>query len=144
MPTELPRSNQQGLLASYYCFYFYWAPYVTVTSLPFANTSGHTKKTTINALMFIAYCVANIIAPQFFIAKEAPSYGTGYHAILGFISAGICMLGVYAVGIRFENIKREKFEAEQRAAGVDVDAEREAEALLDKTDREKLYFRYLY
>jgi hypothetical protein len=117
---------------------------VTVTSLPFANTSGHTKKTTVNALMFIAYCVANIVAPQFFIASEAPGYKTGYSAIMGFLAVGICMLIVYAVGVRFENAKRDKREAEQRAAGIDVDAEREAESLLDKTDREKIYFRYLY
>ena len=94
--------------------------------------------------MFIAYCVANIIAPQFFISSEAPGYTTGYSAIMGFLAAGILMLVIYAVGLRFENAKRERREAEQRAAGVDVDAEREAEALLDKTDREKKYFHYLY
>ncbi|KAH8666814.1 major facilitator superfamily domain-containing protein [Xylariales sp. PMI_506] len=141
---KLPRTNQQGLLASYYCFYFYWAPYVTVTALPFANTAGHTKKTTVNALMFIAYCVANIIAPQFFITAEAPNYKTGYTAIMAFLAVGICMLGVYAVGLRFENARLDKKEAELRAAGVDVDSEKEAEAFFDKTDREKVYFRYLY
>ena len=94
--------------------------------------------------MFIAYCVANIIAPQFFISTEAPGYRTGYSAIMGFLSAGICMLAIYAVGLRFENEKRDKVIAEKRAAGVDVDAEREAESLLDKTDREKTYFHYLY
>lgn len=54
------------------------------------------------------------------------------------------MLAVYAVGLRFENAKRDRMIAEKRAAGVDVEAEREAESLLDKTDREKTYFHYLY
>jgi len=141
---ELPRTNKSGLLAAYYCFYYYWAPYVVVTSLPFANTSGHTKKTTINALMFLGYCVANIIAPQFFIASEAPGYRTGYSAIMGFLVLGICMLALYGFGLRMENKKRDRMEAELRASGVDVDSQREAEMLMDKTDKEKVFFRYTY
>ncbi|KAL2820148.1 hypothetical protein BDW59DRAFT_164761 [Aspergillus cavernicola] len=51
-------------IASYYFFYFFWGPYATALSLPMANTSGHTKKVTVNAMVFLAYCVANILAPQ--------------------------------------------------------------------------------
>ena len=51
-----------------------------------ANTSGHSKKVTRNAIMFLSYCVGNIIAPQFFISSEAPDYLTGYYAILVAIS----------------------------------------------------------
>jgi MFS transporter, ACS family, allantoate permease len=117
---------------------------VAVTALTFANTSGHTKKTTINALMFISYCVANIIAPQFFIATEAPGYITGYTAILAFLALAIISLVAYAVGIRIENSRRERRAAELIAAGVDIEAEREAEKLSDKTDKEKIHFRYVY
>lgn len=58
---KLPHDNKHGLLAAYYCFYTYFAPYVLVTALPMANTSGHTKKVTMNALFFISYSIGNLI-----------------------------------------------------------------------------------
>lgn len=58
---QLPRDNRHGLLASYLCFWTFFAPYVLSTSLPMANTSGHTKKVTMNALWFIAYSLGNIL-----------------------------------------------------------------------------------
>ena len=61
---ELPTSNKNGRLVSYYCIYVYWAAYPTVVSLAMANTSGHTKKVTMNAILFFSYCLGNIIAPQ--------------------------------------------------------------------------------
>ncbi|KAB2576450.1 putative transporter [Lasiodiplodia theobromae] len=63
---HLPRSNKVGLLASYYAFYTYWAAYVLGATLPLANTSGHSKKVATNALVFVAYCVGNIVGPQLF------------------------------------------------------------------------------
>ncbi|KAJ5223579.1 Major facilitator superfamily domain general substrate transporter [Penicillium chermesinum] len=68
---KLPRDNQHGLLAAYYVFYTYWAPYVLSTSLPMANTSGHSKKLTMNAIFFICYCIGNIIGPQCFRSNDA-------------------------------------------------------------------------
>jgi hypothetical protein len=62
---QLPRDNQRGLLASYLCFWTYFTPYVLSTSLPMANTSGHTKKVTMNALWFIAYSLGNILGMLF-------------------------------------------------------------------------------
>lgn len=58
---QLPRDNQHGLLACYLCFWTYFTPYVLSTSLPMANTSGHTKKVSMNALWFIAYSLGNIL-----------------------------------------------------------------------------------
>ncbi len=104
-----------------------------------ANTSGHTKKVTVNALMFLSYCLGNIIAPQFFIASEAPGYHTGYNAILSCIVIAIVALIVYAVGLRWENSRRDKSEGELAASDLSS-----AEALGDLTDREKRGFRYVY
>ncbi|XHG03981.1 hypothetical protein AWENTII_007264 [Aspergillus wentii] len=39
-----------------------------------SNVAGFTKKSTVSALLFIAYCVGNIVGPQFFIDSEEPSY----------------------------------------------------------------------
>lgn len=43
-------------------------------SLISSNVAGFTKKSTVSALMFAAYCVGNIAGPQFFIPSEEPSY----------------------------------------------------------------------
>jgi MFS family permease len=43
-------------------------------SLISSNVAGFTKKSTVSALMFIAYCVGNIVGPQFFLPAEKPSY----------------------------------------------------------------------
>lgn len=102
-----------------------------------ANTSGHTKKVTVNALMFLAYCVGNIIAPQFFISSQAPGYSTGYNAILGCLVIAIVSLAVYAVGLMLENRRRDRIEGQQTELPNAV-------ALEDCTDKEKFGFRYVY
>jgi hypothetical protein len=43
-------------------------------SLISSNVAGFTKKSTVSALMFVAYCVGNIVGPQFFIPSEKPGY----------------------------------------------------------------------
>lgn len=43
-------------------------------SLISSNVAGFTKKSTVSALMFVAYCVGNIVGPQFFLPTEKPGY----------------------------------------------------------------------
>ncbi|EGV66382.1 hypothetical protein PSN45_003019 [Yamadazyma tenuis] len=128
-----------SLLIAYYFFYFYWGPYVCMTAICFANTAGHTKKSVVNAVNFTSYCVANIIAPQFFISSEAPGYKTGYHAILGFTSGSLVSIATYGFGCYMENKKRdEKYGPAEDNVDLDLDA-------LDLTDKEKeKWFRYVW
>src|SRR5690348_9062515 len=58
---KLPRTDKNGLLAAYLCFYSYFGAYVLASQLPMANTSGHSKKVTMNALFFGSYALGNII-----------------------------------------------------------------------------------
>ncbi|KAJ5790991.1 uncharacterized protein N7518_008002 [Penicillium psychrosexuale] len=133
---KLPRENQHGLLAAYYVFYTYWAPYVLSTSLPMANTSGHSKKLTMNAIFFLAYCIGNIIGPQCFRSDDAPSYSRGYEGLLACLVVAIVAIISYGVLCRWENYRRDK-EAE---SNVEIS---EA-AFSDLTDKEKRSFRYTY
>lgn len=48
-------------------------------SLISSNVAGFTKKSTVSALMFVAYCVGNIAGPQFFIPSEAPKYPVSHY-----------------------------------------------------------------
>jgi hypothetical protein len=43
-------------------------------SLVTSNVGGFTKKSTASGMIFIAYCVGNIVGPQFFSTDEAPRY----------------------------------------------------------------------
>jgi MFS family permease len=134
---KLPSDNQHGLLAAYYVFYTYWAPYVLSTSLPMANTSGHSKKLTMNAIFFLAYCIGNIIGPQVFRSNDAPSYSRGYEGLLGCLVVAIAAIIAYGLLCRWENSRRDKEEQ------LSMDSS-EATAFSDLTDKEKRPFRYTY
>jgi hypothetical protein len=43
-------------------------------SLVSSNVAGFTKRSVISALIFVAYCVGNIVGPQFYLAEEEPDY----------------------------------------------------------------------
>lgn len=109
-----------------------------VTSIPMANTSGHTKKVTRNAVTFLSYCLGNIVGPQFFLTSEAPNYPTGYRAILSCISLSIVCIAVYGIGVWFTNRSTLK-----ELDGHDP-AENNEDALLDVTDLQKKHFLYIY
>lgn len=135
---KLPDTNKGGLLTAYYFFYFFWGPYAVALSLPMANTSGHTKKITVNAMVFLAYCIANIVAPQTFRSSQAPHYTTGYNSILGFEVSAIAIMLAYIAGVRWENSRRD------RIHGVVIESEiGHEESLEDLTDWEKKNFRYV-
>jgi hypothetical protein len=46
-------------------------------SVATANTAGHTKKITVNAMVLIGYCLGNFIGPFFFKTEQAPVYPLG-------------------------------------------------------------------
>lgn len=43
-------------------------------SMVSSNVAGFTKKATVSAMMFIAYCTGNIVGPFLFFEREAPGY----------------------------------------------------------------------
>lgn len=53
-------------------------------SLISSNVAGFTKKSTVSALMFAAYCLGNIVGPQFFIPAEKPGYDVSGLILFGF------------------------------------------------------------
>ena len=57
----LPLSNRSGRLVGYYLTNAFVVGDIAIVSLISSNIAGYTKKTTIAALFFIAYCVGNII-----------------------------------------------------------------------------------
>jgi hypothetical protein len=109
-----------------------------VISLVMANTSGHSKKVTMNAILFFSYCVGNIVAPHFWIASESPNYPTGFNSCIAGAVIAVTMLIIYEIIVRWDNRKKEKL------YGKFEDEVDDAEDQLDITDREKRTFRYVY
>ncbi|KAJ5142842.1 Major facilitator superfamily domain general substrate transporter [Penicillium bovifimosum] len=134
---KLPRENQRGLLAAYHSFYTYWARYVLSTFLPMANTSGHSKKLTMNAVFFLAYCIGNILGPQCFRASKAPSYSKGHEGLPECPVVAIASIVSYGLLRRWENSCRDKAEQENMKLSGDA-------AYSDLTDKMRQSSRYTY
>lgn len=66
--------NRGVRLFSYYIFVSFASGLPLSLSLVSSNVAGYTKKATVSAMMFIAYCAGNIIGPFLFFSREAPRY----------------------------------------------------------------------
>lgn len=105
-----------------------------------SNVAGHTKKTTVNAIFLIGYCVGNLIGPQTFIAKEAPDYKTAEICMVVFmIVALLCLLGLW-YSYWIDN-KRKDAEMESEATLKFLEIE--SPEFADYTDKENPLFRYI-
>ncbi|KAI0129705.1 MFS general substrate transporter [Xylariales sp. AK1849] len=132
----LPLHNYNGRLAALYMSYFYLGPYIVSLGINTANTAGHTKKITVNSLIFIAYCISNIIAPQFFKSNQAPLYSLGMGTILGSYVLATLTILAYAAYCWWENRRRDAIDA---TTGERVHPDTDFK---DLTDRENIHFRY--
>lgn len=74
MIKELPKSQKWSRLAGLWLFGAYSAMFPIMLSIIASNVAGYTKKATVNAIFFIAYCAGNIGGPLMFYTKEAPAY----------------------------------------------------------------------
>ena len=112
-------------------------------SLITANTGGSTKRTTVNALFFISYCVGNIIGPFAFKSSEAPGYRSGITAILVAycVEIGVCI--GFAFYLAACNKKKESGLTVSGKMNA-TEEEKSEMAFRDLTDLENPFFRYVY
>lgn len=129
----LPRSNLGGQMVGLYLLYTYFGPYVVGISLAQANTSGHTKKTVVFAILYIGYAVGNLIGPQTFRASQAPTYTGGFIAMIACYCVCILLMGLYWLLAEMQNRKLD---------GVDLSSRDIIENFLDETDMKQEGFRY--
>lgn len=127
-------------LAGYYLMYVYPVTTICALSCFASNTAGHTKKITTNAVFLIGYCVGNIIGPQTFIAKQAPSYTGGKISFVVCDCATIVIIALIYFNYWFCNKKKEKEEANLADSNKLLNIENLEFA--DLTDKENPYFRY--
>ncbi|EXJ79965.1 hypothetical protein A1O3_08251 [Capronia epimyces CBS 606.96] len=120
-------------------------------SLISSNIAGATKKATAGSMLFVAYCVGNIISPQAFLTKEAPRYPTGFKVCM----AGLALSVVAAIALRFylqwKNYQRAGHGASTQGEGegegdehIGASDDNIRDVNADRTDKEMKNFVYLY
>ncbi|KUM59676.1 hypothetical protein ACN42_g7465 [Penicillium freii] len=109
-------------------------------SLISSNVAGFTKKSTVSALMFAAYCIGNIARPQFFIPSEEPLYLTGIKAAMAGLAFGILFLFCLYIFYLLENRRRDRLYGSPREM---TETEELEDELSNKTDHEIESFRYV-
>jgi len=91
-----------------------------------SNVAGHTKRSVSNAAMFLGYATGFIIGPQFFLANEAPKYGTGFKTMIITFSMGFAAPLGLRVYLGWLNRRKERLNEE----------------FMDLTDRKQIHFVY--
>ncbi|KAF7586079.1 hypothetical protein BBP40_009610 [Aspergillus hancockii] len=142
----LPEGRKLPRLAGYWLVTAIAPVFPVMLSLFASNTAGFTKKSTIAALIFIGYCVGNLIGPQFFKDSEAPNYHTAYTAILICFAIAIVLAIILRVYLEWESRRRDEEQGEhidpEGTRGIDLHTD-EALDQADETDLQNRSFRYV-
>ncbi|CAA7271463.1 unnamed protein product [Cyclocybe aegerita] len=150
--STLPSHNRIGLLFSYWIAIFVFVPFVILLGWMGTITSGHTKKTTVNAIVLCAYAIGNAAGP--FMWKK--HYQPRNHVPWAVISACIFTCAMLMLLLRFmltsENKRRDAekrddtyddvYITEVTADGKTIE-KRVDRAFLDLTDIQNRDFRYV-
>lgn len=86
-------------------------------SLVQSNYRGVTKKMTITAMIFCAYCAGNIAGPQFFRKDEAPKYETAFQTIMTCYALVVVLELSLRFYLQWTNRRRAKEEGLEGSAG---------------------------
>lgn len=105
-----------------------------------SNTSGHTKKATVNAMTMTAFSLGNVVGSETFLPKDAPNYLPGKISVL-VLQVGMLFVCLILRGVNLHlNKKKRKQIAELKRRNnwtdEDIKREREKHAFLDLTDQQ--------
>ena len=145
MVYALSANNKWTRLGGMWLFQAYAAALPLSFAIVASNVAGYTKKTTVLAILFIAYCTANIAGPQLFKANEAPTYGSAFKGLLVCIALAIVSILMLRQYMVWENKRRDR----DQGVFIDPEAKEKANAEehlvqtdLDETDWVNKKFRY--
>lgn len=102
--------------------YFLLAPGPAAMPLNMAlvqsNYRGVTKKMTITAMLFLAYCAGNIAGPHCFRHDEAPRYETAFRTIMICYALAIVSALAHRAYLQWSNARRVREEGFEGSAGT--------------------------
>ncbi|KAI1326622.1 MFS general substrate transporter [Xylariaceae sp. FL0255] len=136
--------NRWGRLVALWLCSFQSVGFSMSLTMVSSNVAGYTKKQLTGAILFVGYCLGNIIGPQTFISSEAPFYTSAYVAILIGYSVKTVMVIVLYLYMWRVNKRRD---AEYGTSGAILTVEQEKEAIergmKDTTELDNRGFRYV-
>ncbi|KAL4897133.1 major facilitator superfamily domain-containing protein [Aspergillus ambiguus] len=137
--------SQGAQLFGVFIFVAFAAGIPLTMSLVSSNVAGFTKKATVSSMMFIAYCVGNIIGPFLFFEDEAPTYQSGFLSIIICFAVAVVLIALLGLCWRWENAQRDKKYGPPAVVQTHPETEKgEAPMISDYTDKENHNFRYVY
>ena len=134
------KATQVGLLISYYIVLSFWAAQTLSMALLSRNVAGQTKKATVVAMNFIAWCVGNAIGPQVFLTRDAPRYFIAFSTHMGCYVLLVIVIAFLRFNFMLRNSAKNKLAAQVAEANDD----HLVHAFDDLTDKENPNFRYMY
>lgn len=105
-----------------------------------SNIAGFTKRSVTSAAIFVAYCVGNIIGPQFYSDTQSPAYRMGLKSTIAAFAFAMFFLLCLLVYYVYENRRRDRVNGPTAAAVDGVEAPMLSTA---ETDRTIPSFRYV-
>lgn len=134
----IDKSAPYGRLVCLWICFTYTAAWSLSMSVATANTAGHTKKITTNAMLIIGYCLGNFIGPFFFKSDQAPGYTLGVGMM--FLCVGVQVLCLIALWILLWVRNRARRELLLSMEDRNVQNLVAEKALMDETDLQNEYF----
>ncbi|KAK6387659.1 hypothetical protein LTS17_000928 [Exophiala oligosperma] len=128
----VPRHLVGVVLLGYYLNNCYTGTPVQVLALAAANIAGHTKKSTLNSCVFIAFCASSIMSPLIMNAKD--NYKSGFLGIL------ICQ----AYNIVAAQVLRYIYHVRNKSRDEKYGPQAPGHAFTDETDLQNNNFRYAW
>ncbi|GLA73371.1 hypothetical protein AtubIFM55763_004283 [Aspergillus tubingensis] len=104
---ELPAHLMWGRFAGKLLMTAAAANFPLTMCLSSGNVAGFTKEMTVNTAILISFCVGNIVGPQLFFEDQAPTYTTGFLAIMICYAVGVILCGVARFYLVWENRRRD-------------------------------------
>lgn len=143
MIRQIDAEQDVARLFGLYLFSLVSCCFPLILSLIASNFAGQTKKTFMNALFFVAYCAGNIVGPQVFLTREAPTYYSAFATMISLTTLNFLLFLILRFVLVRENQKRD---AVYGQPNPDTQTESEWASLeedLTDFEREKS-FRYMY
>jgi ACS family allantoate permease-like MFS transporter len=132
----IPEAQQTARLLGYYLTYSYVVPSNILIALIIANTAGRTKKMVASGGYLLFYCIGNLVGPQTFREKDAPTYAPALATVVACnIATAGCFVAMWWLYAR-RNAQRDKHIASGDLPDADTFTG-------DITDRENPYFKYI-
>lgn len=115
LTTHFPGAQHRSAKLAGYCLSMGFAANMPLgLSLISSNVGGFTKKATVNACVFVAYCLGNIVGPQFFPTAQSAAHGVpnsyshGFAGCLAGLGCGALFIFALGVYYAYENRRRQQ------------------------------------